>query len=72
MTAWDKFFCAACQRERPTLERVRIGKQNLVRCAGCATKSNPAFKPKRHHVEEDYDFVTVPESIIESYREAME
>lgn len=70
MSAWDKFWCPACQQERPISERVRVGR-NMPRCIRCKTLKSPRKYESSSGYEEDYDRPSIPADVLEAYRESI-
>jgi len=69
--AWPMFFCAACQRERPIAEKVRMSR-NLTKCRDCAEKKRPVGRKPRLPDFDSYEAEDIPSSVMDSYREALE
>lgn len=78
--AWDRFFCATCQMERPIAIRVRFGRNRMPRCEICvakreAVKRGAGRKPNPRHYAEDLEMpieTHIPDSVVAAYDESRE
>ncbi len=69
--AWDKFFCSTCQTERLIQYRTRFGKHNMPKCTFCLERrAHRKDEPKPFQVYEDYERPSLPEYVLDAYREA--
>ena len=72
MSAWDKFFCASCQEERPVSERVRVA-GNRARCLRCKTLKSPRkYESSAGHYEDEYERPAIPTGVLDAYRESID
>ena len=69
MSAWEKFFCASCQQERPVSERTRVGR-NLARCLRCKSLKSPRKYQSSGIIEDEYERPTIHVDVLDAYRES--
>ncbi len=75
MSAWDRFFCACCQTERPLSEKVKYGGAFSVRCQACVSRATGGKRgrgrPAKAVYEDDPPDYSVPTEVVEAWRESV-